>query len=559
MSIPDYGHSKLKVHLFSLAQKGDIQGRTLENFKPTALGRISNLIRKCITYPATLDSSLHLGVSLPILPFGSTRKCMESSDDSLKNIMVRVPSTLAAYWRHFKDKKSSQVWACAGNMSLLLDDAAECSYWLINFSNGEVNGEIIDLIAKPMRTRHEETDKVIPYSATIAKMQYALESKIIDALKLPTGQFSCQDKKQRRKGTEFYLSWHHHIVQVSSKLEMLYLYTRNNNPFIAMLAGSRSLEYLQEILKLRQQQIGLGLVAVTASSFEKRSPYNAFASATTKALVKTASQEYTSIQWQVLESSSHSRYGLAEAIRITEGRDYDPYGLTLSNGTTSRPQMLRAIPRIQTQPPLIEFGDLLVTGGLGDIGKVAALWGINARSTIRHTHLLGRSGRTNLHIGLHLLTSYITISRCDVASKEEACNATKTTHSSLHCSSYQVWHAAGLVQDATLTRQSPKMLRSTIAPKVHGIINLTGNTFYLPISQSLLFSSTAALFGPAGQGNYAVANAQLNAWAEHSTATGLLQNSYWFLVMEDDVNVGLVQQVSCYKPSFFVMYNCMDI
>lgn len=46
-----------------------------------------------------------------------------------------------------------------------------------------------------------------------------------------------------------------------------------------------------------------------------------------------------------------------------------------------------------------------------------------------------------------------------------------------------------------------------------------------PLSAVSIFSSTSALLGPAGQANYAAANAALGAWADQQHAAGVAATS----------------------------------
>ena len=59
-----------------------------------------------------------------------------------------------------------------------------------------------------------------------------------------------------------------------------------------------------------------------------------------------------------------------------------------------------------------------------------------------------------------------------------------------------------------------------MAPKLESAQRLGAYTALHPLKATLAFSSVASLFGSAGQGNYAAANAALEAWSEAQAASG---------------------------------------
>ena len=71
----------------------------------------------------------------------------------------------------------------------------------------------------------------------------------------------------------------------------------------------------------------------------------------------------------------------------------------------------------------------------------------------------------------------------------------------------------GALQDAMLHNQTLSNIKVAAAPKSTGAQHLRLVASLMPTSFIGLFSSTAAIFGPPGQANYAAANAQLNAIA----------------------------------------------
>ena len=62
-----------------------------------------------------------------------------------------------------------------------------------------------------------------------------------------------------------------------------------------------------------------------------------------------------------------------------------------------------------------------------------------------------------------------------------------------------VWHAAGVLSDALLARQTAATLVRVYGPKAHGAWALQRCTATLPLEACALFSSVAALLGGVGQ------------------------------------------------------------
>jgi acyl carrier protein/short-subunit dehydrogenase len=84
-----------------------------------------------------------------------------------------------------------------------------------------------------------------------------------------------------------------------------------------------------------------------------------------------------------------------------------------------------------------------------------------------------------------------------------------------------VVHAAGLIDDGLLLQQTPARLRTVMAAKVHGALNLHELTRERELDFFVMYSSAAGMLGTAGQGNYAAVNTFLDALAHHRRAQAL--------------------------------------
>jgi acyl transferase domain-containing protein len=83
-----------------------------------------------------------------------------------------------------------------------------------------------------------------------------------------------------------------------------------------------------------------------------------------------------------------------------------------------------------------------------------------------------------------------------------------------------VVHAAGIVDDGLLRNLTPDRFAAVLRPKVDGARNLCAAVDPHRPDHVIFFAAGAGLFGPAGQGSYAAANATLDALAHARRAAG---------------------------------------
>ncbi|WP_250280024.1 type I polyketide synthase [Frankia sp. Cppng1_Ct_nod] len=183
--------------------------------------------------------------------------------------------------------------------------------------------------------------------------------------------------------------------------------------------------------------------------------------------------------------------------------------------------------------PLNPDGTVLITGGTGTLGRLAARRLVTHHGA-RHLLVVSRRGGTadgaaELAAELTALGSQVTITDCDVADRD-AVAALLAAIPDRHPLTAVV-HTAGALDDATLTALTPHQLDAVLRPKVDAAWNLHDLTRHLDVAAFVLYSSVAGILGNAGQANYAAANTFLDALAHRRRAHGLPATSlawgYW--------------------------------
>ncbi|MEU7540086.1 SDR family NAD(P)-dependent oxidoreductase, partial [Streptomyces narbonensis] len=170
-------------------------------------------------------------------------------------------------------------------------------------------------------------------------------------------------------------------------------------------------------------------------------------------------------------------------------------------------------------------GTVLLTGGTGALGGIVARhvvreWGV------RRLLLVSRRGPDAPGAGdlvseLEALGAEVSVAAADVADRT-ALTALLDTIPAEHPLT-AVIHTAGVLSDGTLPSMTAQDVEHVLRPKVDAafLLDELTSTPTHDLAAFIMFSSAAAVFGGAGQGAYAAANATLDALAWRRRAAGL--------------------------------------
>ncbi|MEY9862675.1 acyl transferase domain-containing protein [Catenulispora sp. GAS73] len=183
----------------------------------------------------------------------------------------------------------------------------------------------------------------------------------------------------------------------------------------------------------------------------------------------------------------------------------------------------RTSPQTGDAPDLALTGTVLITGGTGALGALIAEH-LAAEHDVRHLLLVSRQGPNapgadELKARLTNVGTEVTIAACDVSDRDALAELLTRIPDNRPLTG--VVHTAAVLEDATVEALSTHHVDASLGAKADGAWHLHELTRNLPLSMFVLFSSVAGLIGTAGQGNYAAANAFLDALADHRRAAGL--------------------------------------
>ncbi|WP_160161894.1 type I polyketide synthase, partial [Embleya hyalina] len=197
--------------------------------------------------------------------------------------------------------------------------------------------------------------------------------------------------------------------------------------------------------------------------------------------------------------------------------------LAVRDGRFRVPRLVRVSTAAGEPFAFAPAGTVLVTGATGGLGALVARHLVGAHG-VRRLLLLSRRGAAapgaaELVADLTAQGAEVTLAACDLA--DRAALAAELARIPAEHALTAVIHTAGVVDDATVANLTDARLDHALRPKADAAYHLHELTRDANLTAFVLFSSAATTFGGRGQGNYAAANAFLDALARQRRDLGL--------------------------------------
>ena len=241
-------------------------------------------------------------------------------------------------------------------------------------------------------------------------------------------------------------------------------------------------------------------------------------------LVRSAQAEHPE-RFLLIDTDGSEASGAALAAALASAGEPQ---LALREGAALAPRLARLDPGEGVEPaPLDPERTVLITGGTGALGSLFARHLVAAHGA-RQLLLSSRRGgdapgAAELAAELTELGAEVRIAACDVGDRAQLGRLLDSIDPAHPLGA--VIHAAGVLDDGVLESLTPERLETTMAPKAGAAWYLHELTAAMELSDFVLFSAGAATFGNPGQGNYAAANAFLDALAQRRRAEGMPASS----------------------------------
>lgn len=164
----------------------------------------------------------------------------------------------------------------------------------------------------------------------------------------------------------------------------------------------------------------------------------------------------------------------------------------------------------------------LITGGLGGLGLEIANWMV--QQGVRHLMLVGRNApnarAADVIQSMTQAGANVRIAQADISQRQGVIDVLATQKHEMPPLA-GIIHAAAVLEDRTLLDVSEEEFMRVMQAKVFGALHLHALTEGQQLDFFVAYSSVAGVLGSPGQGNYAAANAFLDAFSRARVAAGL--------------------------------------
>nr|AXL05655.1 beta-ketoacyl synthase [uncultured bacterium] len=197
--------------------------------------------------------------------------------------------------------------------------------------------------------------------------------------------------------------------------------------------------------------------------------------------------------------------------------------LALRGTTFSVPRLARVTGRLSAGPAAFGPDGTVLVSGAGSLGVLVARH-LVAQHGVRRLVLASRQGpdadgTADLVAELSDRGADVSVVACDVADRRQVAHLLASIPPEHRLTG--VVHTAGVFDDAVIGALTEEQLAAVFAPKVDAVRHLDELTRDLALDAFVVFSSVAGVVGGGGQGNYAAANAFLDAAMADRRAAGL--------------------------------------
>ncbi|MEU9273286.1 SDR family NAD(P)-dependent oxidoreductase, partial [Streptomyces sp. NPDC048251] len=187
------------------------------------------------------------------------------------------------------------------------------------------------------------------------------------------------------------------------------------------------------------------------------------------------------------------------------------------------PRLVRSAHQHSSTGAVFGLEGTVLVAGAGSLGGLVARH-LVARHGVRRVLLASRRGPDaegvpELVAELSEQGALVSVAACDLSDRDQVRALLASVPDEHRLTG--VVHTAGVLDDGVIGALTPERLAGVFAPKVDAVRHLDDLTRDMDLDAFVVFSSASGVFGSAGQGNYAAANAFLDGLMANRRAAGL--------------------------------------